>query len=67
MAICRSDRNREITWVRLILPMCNQYVSPDQVAIERFWHVDQHKPWRGESEIFRDAKLNDEGLARCDD
>lgn len=32
--------------------MCNRYVSPDQAAIERFWHIGRHNPWRGEIEIF---------------
>lgn len=32
--------------------MCNRYVSPDQAAIERHWHIGRHNPWRGEIEIF---------------
>ncbi|HNR83526.1 SOS response-associated peptidase family protein [Ottowia sp.] len=26
--------------------MCNRYVSPDQAAIERFWHIGGHNPLR---------------------
>jgi len=31
--------------------MCNRYVSPDQRALEEFWHVGARQPWRG-GEIF---------------
>lgn len=27
--------------------MCNRYVSPDQAAIEREWHIGRINPWRG--------------------
>ena len=26
--------------------MCNRYVSPDQAAIERFWHIGGRNPPR---------------------
>lgn len=32
--------------------MCNRYVSPDQAAIERFWHIGRQNPWRGQIEVF---------------
>lgn len=30
-------------------PMCNRYVSPQEAAIERLWHIGRHNnnPWRG--------------------
>ena len=31
--------------------MCTRYVSPDDAAIERFWHIGRHNPWRAK-EIF---------------
>lgn len=36
--------------------MCNRYVSPDQAAIERFWHVGRHNPPRWAEEIFPRAQ-----------
>lgn len=36
--------------------MCNRYVSPDQAAIERAWHVGRGNPWHGEVEIFPRAQ-----------
>lgn len=27
--------------------MCNRYVSPDQLDMERLWHVGGREPWRG--------------------
>lgn len=32
--------------------MCNRYTSPDEAEIERYWHIGQHKPWRGQTEVF---------------
>jgi putative SOS response-associated peptidase YedK len=33
--------------------MCNRYVSPDEAAIERYWHIGRNNnPWRGQTEIF---------------
>lgn len=34
-----------------IAPVCNRYVSPDEAAIERQWHVGGRNPWRG-GEVF---------------
>lgn len=34
--------------------MCNRYVSPDEAAIERQWHVGARPPWRG-TEVFPSA------------
>ncbi|MBK1688880.1 SOS response-associated peptidase [Rubrivivax gelatinosus] len=31
--------------------MCNRYLSPDESAIERFWHIGGRQPWRG-GEVF---------------
>jgi putative SOS response-associated peptidase YedK len=32
--------------------MCNRYVSPDQAAIERAWHIGRHNPMKWAKEIF---------------
>ena len=32
--------------------MCTRYISPDQAEIERFWHIGQQNPWRGQAEIY---------------
>jgi len=32
--------------------MCTRYITPEQAAIERVWHIGQHNPWRGQFEIF---------------
>lgn len=32
--------------------MCARYVSPDQAAIERFWHIGRHNQPRWAEEIF---------------
>jgi len=32
--------------------MCNRYVSPDQAAIERFWHIGRHNQPQWAREIF---------------
>lgn len=33
--------------------MCNRYVTPDEAAIERYWHIGRdNNPWRGQKEIF---------------
>jgi len=32
--------------------MCNRYVSPDEAAIERYWHIGRNNnPWRGQTGI----------------
>ena len=36
--------------------MCTRYVSPDEAAMERFWHVGRDGQWRGEREIFPRAQ-----------
>ncbi|KAF0163161.1 MAG: hypothetical protein FD157_3324 [Rhodocyclaceae bacterium] len=35
--------------------MCNRYVSPDQAAIERFWHIGRHNQPQWAREIFPHA------------
>lgn len=32
--------------------MCNRYISPDQAAIERFWHIGRHNQPHWEREVF---------------
>jgi len=32
--------------------MCNVYKTPDEAAIEQFWHVGHDQPWRGQQDIF---------------
>lgn len=32
--------------------MCNRYVTPDEAAIERFWHIGRHNQPHWEREIF---------------
>lgn len=32
--------------------MCTRYITPDQAAIERFWHLGRRNPWRGPTELF---------------
>ncbi|MDA8255661.1 MAG: SOS response-associated peptidase family protein [Betaproteobacteria bacterium] len=36
--------------------MCNRYVSPDQAAIERYWHIGRHNQPRWADEIFPRAQ-----------
>ncbi|MFH1870253.1 MAG: SOS response-associated peptidase family protein [Pseudomonadota bacterium] len=36
--------------------MCNRYVSPDQAAIERHWHIGPHNQPRWADEIFPRAQ-----------
>ena len=36
--------------------MCTRYVSPDQAAIERFWHVGRHNQPRWAEQIFPRAQ-----------
>lgn len=36
--------------------MCNRYVSPDQAAIERYWHIGRHNQPRWADEIFPRAE-----------
>jgi putative SOS response-associated peptidase YedK len=35
--------------------MCNRYVSPEQAAIERFWHIGRHNQPQWAKEIFQRA------------
>ena len=32
--------------------MCNKYKTPDQLEIERSWHLDHHAPLKWPSEVF---------------
>ena len=38
--------------------MCNRYVTPDEAALERFWHIgrENSNPWRARAEIFPRAQ-----------
>ncbi len=31
--------------------MCTRYISPDDAAVERAWHIGRHNPWRG-AEVY---------------
>ena len=36
--------------------MCNRYVTPEEAATERYWHIGRRDPWRGQLEIFPRAQ-----------
>ncbi len=31
--------------------VCTRYISPDDAAVERAWHIGRHNPWRG-AEVY---------------